>query len=207
MKIYDISVTISEDMVVYKNKDEKKPKISVTRDFNTSDGYESKIEMDMHTGTHLDMPLHMIKDGKTLDHLDLKKVVTKSKVIDFTDLEFMITKEDLENKKIEEGDFIILKTRNSFSKEFDFDFVYLEKSGARYLADKKIKGVGIDSLGIERGQENHETHNILLGKEIVIIEGLNLKDVDEGEYFLVAAPLKIKGAEASPIRALLIENR
>lgn len=206
MKIHDISVTISEDMVVYKNKDEKKPKISVTRDFDTSDGYESKIEMDMHTGTHLDMPLHVIKDGKTLDYLDLKKVVTKSKVIDFTDLEFMITKEDLENKKIEEGDFIILKTRNSFSKEFDFDFVYLEKSGARYLAEMNVKGVGIDSLGIERGQENHETHNILLEKEIVIIEGLNLKDVKEGEYFLVAAPLKIKGAEASPLRALLIEN-
>jgi len=206
MKIYDISMEIHENMPVYNNLEEKKPKIEVKRDFETSNGYESKIEMDMHTGTHLDMPLHMIEGGKTLDYLDLYKVVTKCKVFDFTDVDSMITQKELESKKIEEGDFIILKTNNAFADDVDFEFIYLEKSGAKYLADKNIKGVGIDALGIERSQKDHATHNTILEKDIVIVEGLSLRDVKEGEYLFIGAPLKIKGVEAAPLRALLIED-
>lgn len=91
-------------------------------------------------------------------------------------------------------------------EDFDFEFVYLDKSGALYLKEKEIVGVGIDALGIERSQPDHETHKILLEAGIVILEGLRLKDVEEGEYFLYAAPLKIKGAEAAPTRAVLIKE-
>ena len=74
------------------------------------------------------------------------------------------------------------------------------------LASRKIKGVGIDSLGIERNQPDHATHKILLGNGIHILEGLRLKNVKEGEYTLIAAPLNIKNVEASPVRALLVEE-
>ncbi|MGH2330418.1 cyclase family protein [Thermoanaerobacter mathranii] len=204
MKIYDISMEIQENMTVYKNKEEKRPKRIIT--VGKGDVTESRISMDMHTGTHIDAPLHMIRGGDTVENIDLHKVITKCKVFDFTNISDKITSEDLANKDIQNGDFIIFKTRNSFREDFDFEFVYLDKSGAKFLKEKGIIGVGIDALGIERSQPEHETHKILLGAGIVILEGLRLKDVEEGEYFLYTAPLKIRGAEASPARAVLIKE-
>lgn len=206
MKIYDISMEISKDMMVYKNKEEKKPQLTTTRDFTTGTAYESTITMDMHTGTHMDAPLHMIEGGETIERQDLRKVITACKVLDLTEVEKKISKEDLENQDIEEGDFILLKTKNSFEEAFNYEFVYLDREGAQYLKDKKVVGVGIDALGIERDQPDRGTHLTLMKNEIIIIEGLRLKDIKMGRYTLVAAPLKIKGAEASPIRALLIEG-
>jgi len=204
MKIYDISMEIQESMTVYKNKEEKRPKRIIT--VGKDDVTESRISMDMHTGTHIDAPLHMIRGGDTVENIDLNKVITKCKVFDFTNISDKITSEDLASKDIQKGDFIIFKTRNSFREDFDFEFVYLDKSGAQFLKEKGVIGVGIDALGIERNQPEHETHKILLGAGIVILEGLRLKDVEEGEYFLYAAPLKIRGAEASPTRAVLIKE-
>lgn len=206
MKIYDISMNIYNDMPVYKNKDEKRPELIITQDFQNGDVHESRINMDLHTGTHIDAPLHMIKGGDTIENIGLNKVITKCKVFDLTNISVKITSDSLLDKDIYEGDFIIFKTRNSYTEDFDFEFVYLDKSGAEYLKNKGVIGVGIDALGIERSQPGHETHKVLLESGIVILEGLRLKNIDEGEYFLYAAPLKINGAEAAPTRALLIKE-
>jgi arylformamidase len=74
------------------------------------------------------------------------------------------------------------------------------------LAEKKIKAVGIDYLGIERNQPNHETHTVLMSNEITIIEGLRLDHVPEGQFFLWCVPLAVIGLEAAPARALLIQE-
>lgn len=206
MKIHDISMAISEDMMVYKDRAENKPKLTVHRDFNTSTAYESMLSMHMHTGTHIDAPLHMIKCGGTIAGVDLKKLITWCKVLDLTHVDGGITRHDLEQKDIQNGDFLLLKTKNSYKDTFQLDFVFLEKSGAEYLYEKKIKGVGIDALGIERSQPDHETHITLLGHEIVILEGLQLSDVDEGKFFLLAVPISIPDAEAAPVRALLLDS-
>lgn len=206
MKIYDISMTISPDMQVYKNKPESKPRLEVQRDYRSSNAYESKLAIHMHTGTHMDAPLHMIENGDTIDQLDLSKVITWCKVLDMTAVDDNITQKDLESKSIEPGDFILFKTKNSFQEVFDAGYVYLEKSGAKFLVDQGIIGVGIDSLGIERSQPNHETHIALLGEQIPILEGLRLAHINEGRYFLLAAPIKIAGAEAAPVRALLMQS-
>lgn len=206
MKIYDISMTIHEDMTVYKNKPEKKPKIINRSNFETGSAYESGIEMDVHTGTHIDAPLHMIENGATMSLYPIERYIAKAKVLDFTHIEEAITKEDLQHKDIQKGDFILLKTRNSFTEEFDFNFVYLEQSGAEYLATLNIQGVGIDALGIERAQPDHETHKILLGKDIMIVEGLRLKEIEPGEYTLIVLPIKLLETEAAPARAILIEE-
>ncbi len=206
MKIYDISMDIYEDMTVYKNKAEKKPRVVVAQDHTTGSSYASFITMEMHTGTHIDAPLHMIDGGNTMEHYGLENFIRRCKVLNFTDVEDGITKEMLQKKHIEKGDFILLKTKNSFIEAFDFQFVYLEKSGASYLREIGIAGVGIDALGIERDQGGHETHRELLSQGIIIMEGLRLKDVDEGEYILCAPPLKIRNVEAAPTRALLIKD-
>ncbi len=206
MKIYDISMVIENDMPVYKNNEEKRPEREVTRDYTFSDGYQSTIHMDLHTGTHMDAPLHNIQNGSTIDQIDLSKVITKCKVINLSNVSDGITDEDLKERDIKAGDFLIFKTKNSFEEYFNFNFIFLKESGAAFLKEKGIKGVGIDSLGIERSQENHATHKILAEEGIVILEGLRLKDIEEGEYTLIAAPIKIKGAEASPVRAVLLED-
>lgn len=203
MKMYDVTATIYEGMTVYKNKPEKQPK------FNTvTNGYvtETRMELDVHTGTHVDAPLHMVVDGDTFESVPMESLVGQAKLFDLTDVEDGITKSDLEKFDIEKGDFVLLKTKNSFEEEFNFEFIYLTKDGAEYLTEIGVRGVGIDTLGIERDQEGHPTHKTLFGDNIIIIEGLRFKEVEQGEYFMVAAPLKIEGTDASPARVLLFEG-
>ena len=207
MKIYDISMTIKKDMQVYKNKEEKKPSVSITSDYETGNHYETKVFLDTHTGTHFDAPLHMVKDGNTIENQNLYNCITKCKVFDLSNIEKEITAEDIKDLDIKEDDFVIFKTKNSFEDEFNLEFVFLEKTAAKLLKDKKIKGIGIDALSVERSQEEHESHKALLeDKWITVLEGLRLKDIAEGEYILCALPLKIEGIEGSPTRAVLIDS-
>lgn len=204
MKIYDLSPEISGEMIVYKNKVEKEPRLIPTR--TLKDGAnESRLEIESHTGSHADAPFHFIENGKTIEKISLDKFMGKCIVLDLTKVRDSIKKTDLSKFKIQKNDIVLLKTKNKPEKEFNQDFVYLEKTGAEYLASKKIKAVGIDSLGIERSQPGHETHKILLGKGIVIFEGLDLSKVKPGKYFFHGLPLKIRKGDASPIRAVLVK--
>ncbi len=205
MRIYDISMTITPDMPVYKGRAEKRPHMSVDSDFATGTAYETRINMNLHTGTHIDAPLHFVEGGGTIDGMPLDKMVCKCRVIDVTHVVEGISAKDIEGKTIEAGDFVLLKSRNSIEDLLEGDFVYLDSTGAKYLKDKGIVGVGSDALGIERAQPHHETHKALLGSGIVILEGLRLADVPEGEYLLIAVPVKIQ-AEAAPVRAILISG-
>ncbi|WP_461201838.1 cyclase family protein [Anoxybacillus sp. TBDG-1] len=203
MKMYDVTAPIFEGMPVYKNKPEKQPKLmTFTNDYVT----ESRIDMDVHTGTHIDAPLHMVKDGETFETIPLEKLVGYCKVLDVTHVNDRITKEDLIHFGIQENDFILFKTKNSFDDAFNFEFIYVAEDAATYLAEKRIRGVGIDALGVERNQAGHPTHKTLFGHSIIVIEGLRLKDVPSGEYWMVAAPLKLVGTDAAPARVLLFEQ-
>lgn len=206
MKIYDISMMIGPNMMVYKNNPMKKPKLINSGNFEKNNHYETDITMNMHTGTHIDAPLHMLRDGSTMEIYDIERYVVQAKVFDLTHKEDMIKEEDLKDKSIYKGDFILLKTKNSFDTTFNNEFVFLEASGAKYLCNIGIRGIGIDSLGIERSQPSHITHTSLLSKNIMIVEGLMLKDIEEGDYQLIVLPLKIKDVEAAPARAILIEH-
>lgn len=203
--IYDISMTINEEMMVYKNRIEKKPIIKQVNFFEKQGNYESVLSMNLHTGTHIDYPLHMLKDGLTSKTENLEALVGQVKVFDLLEVNDHIGINDLKDKKIEENDFVLFKTKNSLKDTFDFNFIFLDESGAKYLSDKKIRGVGIDALGIERAQANNPTHKILLSNNIIILEGLRLKEIKEDEYEMYCLPLKIDNVEASPVRAILIK--
>lgn len=205
IEIYDISMPIHYSMPVYKGKEYKRPIISKDGDFLQGSSYESRLELNLHTGTHLDTPKHMIPDGYTLERLELTRVITGCRVLDLTDIKDKITDKDLMRFDIKEGDFILLKTRNSFEDILEKEFIYVDREGARYLSELKIKGVGIDALGIERDQTDHETHISLFNADVIILEGLRLKDIAEGEYLLSAAPIDIPGVEAAPVRAYLMK--
>jgi arylformamidase len=203
MKMYDVTGTIHEGMTVYKDKPEKQPKFN-----QETNGYvtETRLEIDVHTGTHIDAPLHMVVDGDTFETISMDDLVGQSKVFDLTQVEDGISKKDLESFGIQKGDFVLLKTKNSFEEKFNFDFIYLKQDGAEYLSEIGVRGVGIDTLGIERSQEGHPTHKTLFANNIIIIEGLRLKEIEQGEYFMVAAPLKVVGTDGSPARVLLFEG-
>lgn len=206
MKIFDISKEISEDMIVYKNREAKKIKRNVVANHPEHHFHESRLDIDMHCGTHMDAPLHMVENGNTIEKLDLDRFIGDCKVFDLTNVEEFITKKDIENFEINEGDRVIFKTKNSYDLEYNFKFVYIEEDAAQYLVDQKIKTIGIDAMSIERDKAGHPTHKIILGANIGVLEDLQLKEVQSGIYQLIALPLKIKGAEGSPIRAVLIEK-
>ncbi|WP_010173315.1 cyclase family protein [Bacillus coahuilensis] len=203
MKLYDVTAPIFQGMPVYKNKEEKQPSIQTVTNAHVT---ESRISMDLHTGTHVDAPLHMMNDGQTIETIELEQLVRPVKVFDVTKTEGKVSKQDLTSFNIEKNDFILLKTKNSFDDHFNFEFIYVAEDAATFLVEKGIAGVGIDALGIERAQEGHPTHKALMSNDVIIIEGLRLKDVPEGDYFMMAAPLKLRGVDAAPARIILMEQ-
>lgn len=206
MKIYDVSMLVKEGMQVYKNNPTKQPKFVNHSNFKTSSAYETNVHINLHTGTHMDFPLHMIETGETSDTLDLKRLITQVKLFDLTHVTDGITAKDIELFDIQAGDFVLFKTRNSFEETFNFEFIYLKESAAKWLADRNIAGVGVDGLGVERDQQGHPTHKILMKQNITIIEGLRLEKVPQGSYFMFALPIKMPSVDALLLSVVLVEG-
>ncbi len=136
MKIHDISMLVEADMMVYKDKAAKYPVFENVCNHQSHISHETKVCLDIHCGTHIDMPLHMIADGKTMDDFDFTRLITPCKVFDMCHLEErVISLEDIQGLDINRGDFIIFKTMNSYydkTKGFDYEFVYVNRDAARF---------------------------------------------------------------------------
>jgi arylformamidase len=206
MKLYDVSMTISPFMPVYKNREAKKPKWIPSASFEQNGVEETDLQINLHTGTHVDYPRHVVKNGRVSDDFDVSNFVGDALVVDCTHVSDAILIKDLERADVKAGDWVFLHTTSSDHETFDFNFPYLSAEAAKWLRDHFVRGVGIDALGIERGQAGHPAHHALLDEGIFIIEGLRLKGVPAGRYHFVGAPLKIQGVEASLMRALLFEQ-
>ncbi len=207
MNIIDISMPIHDTMATYKGRVEKRPKRVIEQQTPQDPINESSITMNLHTGTHLDAAKHMMHGGWPIEQMPLDRLITRCKVFDLTQVKDAVTRADLENLDIRAGDFVLLKTQNSFGLVFGPDFVYIRKDAAQYLAEKGIKGIGTDSLGVERDQPGHDTHLAFLKNDVIILEGLDLKNAQPGEYTLIALPVNILGAEGAPTRAVLVEGQ
>jgi arylformamidase len=202
----DISVPIFSGMVHWPDN----PPIQVEFVMSIEKGdscYVSNLAFGAHTGTHMDAPLHFIEHGKTIDQMPFDATVGKARVIAIQDPE-SIKVAELEQHAIQAGERILFKTRNSTeawqSATFVKDFVFIEPETARYLAERQVQTVGVDYLSVGsflRGAA--ETHRGLLGGGIWVIEGLNLAQVEPGDYELLCLPLRLQGAEGGPARAIL----
>ncbi len=112
---------------------------------------------------------------------------------------------------IKPGEALLFKTANSMKGQctrgtFSDDFVYISSEAADYCVEKKCGMVGLDYITIEKyGDTDFPAHRKILGANVYILEGINLKAVPPGSYTLVCLPLRIKGGEASPVRAILID--
>lgn len=209
MTVIDISWPISTATTGY--KDRSVVHFDEVKNFNRDGARETNIHISAHSGTHIDAPSHFLREGKTIDEIALERYVGDCVVLDMTSCAERVTRDDLQEHDhlIRHGGIILLKTLNSDltpTDKFSPHFVYLEESGAAYLAEKKIKLVGIDYLGIEHSQPGHPTHEILMNHDISIVEGLRLLHVNVGAYFFVCLPLHMVGLEAAPARAILMKK-
>ncbi len=166
------------------------------------------LKMSAHTGTHMDAPLHFLGEGAALDSLPLDTAIGPARVIEIDADAVRIGPEQLSKHHIEPGDRVLLKTRNSltpwYREEFQPNFAALSAEGALYLTKLGIRMVGIDYLSIGAWEsDGAETHRILLRASIWILEGLNLESVQPALYDLICLPLRIRGADGAPARAVI----
>ncbi len=210
VRIYDITVPISAETPIYKGD----PGVEFTSFKAISRGNSanvSQISLGVHTGTHVDAPNHFIDGAKRVHEIDPEKLVGQCRIIDVPEDVVAIEPEHVGD--IEGIKRILFKTRNSAfwaDPELGFrtDFSYLTPATAKLLVDNGVVLVGIDYLSIEKsGSPGHPVHIALLEKEIVILEGVDLRNVTPGDYELICMPLKYDGAtgDGSPARTFLRE--
>ncbi len=205
-QIIDISLPLSEDTIVYPGN--VPVSIEIHSKFGKDKSHLSKITMGSHSGTHIDAPKHSIKDGGEIADFPLESFAGQCRVLDFSDELVEITKNSLEKKNIKKGERILARTRNSEVgfETFREDYIYLSGDGAEYLASLEIALFGIDYISVkQKGSKDNRPHTALLSKNIPIMEGINLRNVEEGDYFLVCPPLKFEGVEGAPTRAILLK--
>lgn len=206
-RIYDISVPIRTGGLVYPGN----PEIDIALQQAVARGAGanvSTLRFGSHTGTHADAARHFFDDGQPVDQIPLERLIGPALLIAFADDLRSVGATDLKAHDLKGHKRILLRTRNSAllsQKEFVRDYTYLAPDGAEYLVDQGVELVGIDYLSIEQFHSgHHRTHRTLLGKSVVIVEGLDLSVPPPGEYQLVCLPLRIEGCDGAPARAVLI---
>lgn len=202
----DISATISDGMTRWPDD----PPVSISRieeiGINGAEANVTKISTTAHVGTHIDAPLHFVPGGMDIASIPLEKLIGPAKVIQVKNSK-EISLEDVQGVSIEEGDRVLFRTSNSEMEwehqPFTDDYVYLSTDVARLLAEKKINCVGIDYLSLGSKENDPEVHRLMLGSNIIIIEGLKLRDIAPGEYEMICLPLKIKDSDGGPSRVII----
>jgi arylformamidase len=169
----------------------------------------SKLSLGAHSGTHIDAPMHFIRDGSAVDRVALTRLIGSARVIDVPDSVQTIDAGELNRHAWRGSERVIFRTRSSVRKwmrsaTFHRDFAFIAPDAARLLADAGVRLVGIDYLSSEQfGAPSPVTHRILLGEGIPIVEGLDLTEVIAGDYDLIVLPIKIRGHEGAPARAVM----
>ena len=168
----------------------------------------SRLDCDVHTGTHVDAPRHFLNDGITVEQLSLETLMGPAFVAYLPDVNF-ITARDLSRLELPPRvKRLLLRTSNSNLwamglREFCCDYVALTADASQWIVDQGIQLVGIDYLSIQRFGDSPLTHRILLHAGVIILEGLNLANVQPGIYELICLPLKLVDSEGAPARAVL----
>jgi len=209
VKIYDISLPLSRDLITWPGD----PSLKLSEASSISAGDISnvtRLDMGVHTGTHIDAPYHFIHDGGTTESIPLQTLIGICLVIELT-IQSEIQIADLKGHDIRRYKRVLLKTPNSVLwengvKDFNSNFIALSLEAANYMVESGVSLIGIDYLSIESfGVLKHTVHEVLLKNKIAILEGLDLSKVSAGVYDLVCLPLKLVGSDGAPARAILKE--
>lgn len=169
----------------------------------------SVLSMGAHSGTHVDAPMHFVANGAPIDQVELDRLIGPARVIDIPDSVQAIDAAELNRHDWKSAKRVIFRTRSTVrgwmgAREFHRDFAYIAPDAAQLLADAGVQLVGVDYLSSEQfGASAPRTHQILLGQGIPIVEGLDLRPIEAGVYDLIVLPIKVKGHEGAPARAIM----
>jgi arylformamidase len=207
VEIFDVSVPISPRLPTWPGD----PSISLTRASSIAAGDPanvSRLEAGVHTGTHVDAPVHFVEGAPGIDSIPVETLVGPCLVVAADPPGLELRPEDL---PATDHTRVLFKTRNSKrwgagDQPFDTEFVAVgHELAARLVAEGK-RLVGVDYLSVEsyHAPFEHPVHHALLEARIVVVEGLDLSRVEPGEYFLYCLPLKLVGSDGAPARTILV---
>lgn len=210
MKIIDISMPIHNNIICFPGN--TPVKVEQQRSFRGGDEINvTDIMCSTHTGTHVDSAKHHYDSLPGIERLKWKGLVGRAYVVDLYRTEHCVKKEDIEHiANLDFFNILYIKTKNSYQDKcwetFDPNYIYIDPSAAEFIVEAGISGVGFDALAVEEfGSEKAETHKILLkNNAVVIIEGVDLRNVDEGYYFSACLPINIPDSDGAPARSILI---
>jgi arylformamidase len=210
MKIYDLTLTLTPDLVVW----EGDVPIEIGRPFQLEKGDEynlSTLKMSVHAGTHVDAPRHFLPEGKGVDQLNPEALSGPVSVIDVRG-NTRIDRSILQSLSLPDSvRRLIFLTDNTdrkllYSTFFVRDFVALDETAADWVVERGIQLIGIDALSVAPYGLSYQTHAALLNADVVIVEGLDLHGVRAGVYELMVAPLKIRDCDGAPARVILKDS-
>ena len=208
MRFYDVTVPISDGVPIYEG--DPKASVELVSSFANGDAANvSKLCFGAHTGTHVDAPNHFLPGTRRVEDLDLGKLVGPCRVVELDASVTAIGPEHVGG--LDGAERVLFKTRNSAfwgetERGFRTDFTYISPEAALVLAGFDLKLIGIDYLSVEKfGSTDFATHKTLLEKEIVLLEGVDLRGVPAGEYEIICLPLKYLGGggDGAPARTVL----
>lgn len=219
-KILDLSIPINNHMPFYPG--DPKPQIGAHITIEQDGCQVMELHIGTHTGTHMDAPRHFLAGGACVDQIPLERCMGKALIITLPDLEenHPICPMDIQEylPKLATCEVVLIHTgwMNRYGSESFYHHPYLSHDLAELLASYPIKAVGVDMLNVDRTHTNGEAyemeafyaHDILLNKEIIIIENLiHLELADFQNPYCVFFPLNIEGGDGSPVRAVLMEEQ
>jgi arylformamidase len=202
----DVSVTVRHGMPHWPDN----PPIVMQRAMDIGLGHDcnvSHLAMGVHTGTHIDAPVHFIHQAAGVDEMPLTATMGAARVIEITHPR-QVTVEELRGHSLRAGERVLFRTSNTprcwQADEFVEDFVYISEQAAAYLAETRVRTVGVDYLSVGGyHSDGAKIHRILLAAGIWIIEGLDLSAVRAGSYEMICLPVKLHGSDGAPARAIL----
>lgn len=205
-RLVDVSVLLAPGLATYPGN----PEYEITPVKRIADGESSnnsRLVMGTHTGTHVDAPKHFFDDKPGVDALPLELLVGRARVIDLPH-RGGITEQHLAGAGLREDIRVLLRTPNSAlwnsHDGFHTDYTYVTEEAARFLVEQGVKVVGVDYLSVEQFKKSGApAHHALLGAGVIIIEGLNLSEVEAGQYEMYCLPLRLAGADGAPARVVL----
>ncbi len=210
VKVYDISVPLDEELAVYPGDTMFSRDIIMA--FEKGDECAlTGITMSAHFGTHLDSPAHFFPDGRTIDSYPPEQFILPAQVVESASAD-VIRAEELRELTLSPGTALLFKTSNSLSglvrkKAFAENYVCLSEKAAYVCAQLEPSLVGIDYFSIDSfSDKKYPAHFQLLGAGILVLEGIDLREVPVGKYTLCCFPLRLRGLEASPVRAVLFAS-
>ncbi len=208
MRIIDISLPLREGMTVYPG--DGPVRLEQLKSFSKGDPYMlTYLHLGAHAGTHIDAPLHFIQEGGGVESIPLKHLMGPCRVAGISSEVIEVGPDCLREALDDPCRRLILRTRNSSLYKlgrFQERYAHITEEGATWLASKGVRLLGMDYYSIERyGTEEAGAHLALLRAGVCLLEGLDLSGVDDGEYLLIALPLRLERVEGAPARALLMQ--